>query len=359
MKRFISALLALIFLSTALISCAGDGSGSGTGDGSTDAGTVTETKAPETTGDPGPVWPEEEDLSGYSAYLFAYFTGNAPDQERIYYALSLDGYHFSPINGGNPILTSHSGTGGIRDPYIFRGQDGAYYMIATDMHADQGWNSNRNLISWRSEDLITWTDETVIPINDKYVSTKGTIRAWAPQAIWDPERGEYMIYFALCSDYTKGRTIMYYAYSPDMKTLSTSPKQLFAPSNGHDAIDADIIYHDHRYYMFVKDETAGGILLTSSDKLTEGYSWEDAKLVTPQGLAVEGSSTYRLIDGSGWLLISDAYTSGFFTMARSTDLENFTQLGANDFKFASFTPRHGSVIPITKEQFESLRSNRW
>ncbi len=351
MKRILSLFLAMILLAAPLVSCSGDDGAETTGGGTTEA--------PETTGEPERVWPEEEDLSGYYGYLFTYFIGNAPNEENIYYALSLDGYHFTALNNGAPILTSRSGTGGIRDPYIFKGNDGAYYIIATDMHADQGWNSNRNLISWRSEDLITWEDETVIPINDKYLTTKGTTRAWAPQAIWDPERGEYMIYFALCSSYTNGRTIMYYAYSPDMKTLSTQPKELFAPTNGHDAIDADIIYHDHLYYMFVKDETAGGILMTSSDRLTEGYSWEDAKLVTPQGLAVEGSSTYKLIDGSGWLLISDAYTSGFFTMARSTDLQNFTQLTGNDFKFSGFTPRHGSVIPLTEDQFNALRNNKW
>lgn len=351
MKRIIALLLALSTLTFMFLSCE-----PGSGDGETTDSGETTTAAPDGTKAPDDDSAEKDE---YYAYLFAFFVGNAPEEERIYYALSRDGYRFGVINNGKPILQSQSGTGCVRDPYIFKGHDGAYYMIATDMQSSLGWDSNRNLISWRSEDLINWEDETIIRIDGQYDVTRNTTRAWAPQAIWDEERGEYMIYFALKSAGTNGRTIMYYAYSPDMKTLSTEPQLLFAPTNGHDAIDADIVYEDGVYYMFVKDETSGGILLMTSDKLTEGYSWEDAKLVSPPGLAVEGSSTYKLIDGSGWLLISDAYGSGFFTMAHSTDLENFTQLGENDFKFVGFSPRHGSVIPITQKQYSLLRSTTW
>lgn len=344
MKRIISLLLVLAISLAALLSC-----GTGTG-GETTAAETTGTEPPTETSSTEDPTPKED----YYAYLFAYFTGNAPSQERIYYAVSRDGYNFTALNNGQPILQSKSGTYCVRDPYIFRGHDGAYYMIATDMKSENGWNSNRNLISWRSEDLLTWTDETIIEIDGKYPVTVGTTRAWAPQALWVEERGEYMIYFALCSGATKGRTIMYYAYSPDLKTLSSQPKLLFEPTNGNSAIDADIIYHDGLYYMFYKDETSGGIHLTTSKYPHRGYSYEDSVLVSRPGLAVEGSSTYELIDGSGWLLIADAYGSGFFTMAHSDDLETFTELRDNQFKFAGFTPRHGSVIPITKEQYDAL-----
>ena len=37
------------------------------------------------------------------AYLFTYFTGNAPDQEQICYALSDDGYNYTPLNGLHPV----------------------------------------------------------------------------------------------------------------------------------------------------------------------------------------------------------------------------------------------------------------
>lgn len=356
MKRTVSLIIALVMCAVSVISCAGSGSVSEETSADASPGTTAEftLEIPETTKAPAA---EEIDPADYYGYLFAYFTGNDPSQERVCFALSRDGYNFKPINKGQPIITSHSGMQGIRDPYIFRGHDGAYYIIATDMRSELGWSSNYDLISWRSEDLIHWTDETVIKVGNVYPVTKNTTRAWAPQAIWDDEKGEYMIYFALQSAGTGGRTIMYYAYSPDLKKLSTEPEILLDPTNGSDAIDADIIKVDDKYYMFFKDESGGGIYLVKSDKLNTGYDYSKRQLVSIPGLAVEGSTTYQLIDGSGWLVIADAYMSGYFTMARTTDFLRYTHLTeGTDFNFTSFTPRHGSVIPITEDQYKALTS---
>src|SRR5688572_7263613 len=62
----------------------------------------------------------------YSAYLFAYFTGNRKEEEAIRFALSKDGYNFRALNNNNPVISSEkiSSTGGVRDPHILRGADG-------------------------------------------------------------------------------------------------------------------------------------------------------------------------------------------------------------------------------------------
>ena len=151
------------------------------------------------------------------AYLFAYFLGNSPEQERLSYAVSTDGYNFKALNGGRAVWQSSAGTECLRDPYIFKGEDGLYYMLATDMKSSLGWNSNRNLLSAKSTDLVHWFDETSIEIANKYSIMQGADRAWAPQAIYDPEKDEYMIYFAARVPGRDDRTIMYYAYSKDMK----------------------------------------------------------------------------------------------------------------------------------------------
>ena len=38
------------------------------------------------------------------AYLFTYFTGNEPEKEQICYALSDDGYNWTPLNNGRPVI---------------------------------------------------------------------------------------------------------------------------------------------------------------------------------------------------------------------------------------------------------------
>ena len=39
------------------------------------------------------------------AYLFTYFTGNAPQEEQICYAISYDGFNYTPLNDGRVCVT--------------------------------------------------------------------------------------------------------------------------------------------------------------------------------------------------------------------------------------------------------------
>ena len=73
-------------------------------------------------------------------YLFVYFTGNAPQQEQISYAVSDDGFNYTPLNGGKPVVSSDSIalTGCVRDPHILRTKTGEYLMVVTDMRSSLG-----------------------------------------------------------------------------------------------------------------------------------------------------------------------------------------------------------------------------
>lgn len=285
------------------------------------------------------------------AYLFAYFLGNAADQERLSYAISTDGYHFKALNGGKAVWQSSVGTGCIRDPYIFKGEDGLWHLLATDMKSSLGWSSNRNLISAKSTDLVHWFDESLIEIANKYPNMMNCDRAWAPQAIWDPEKESYMIYFAARVPGTDDRTIMYYAYSKDLMKLDTTPALLLAPKSGHDAIDSDIIFENGKYYMYYKDETTKGIFLAEAEHASGPY--QETKKISEGDLGVEGPNIYKVIGKNEWLLMSDAYGNGYYVMQKTTDLENFTTVSRDAYSF-DFTPRHGYVIPINADQYAAL-----
>lgn len=285
------------------------------------------------------------------AYLFAYFLGNAPEQERLSYAISTDGYHFKALNNGNAVWKSGAGTECIRDPYIFKGQDGLYYLLATDMKSSLGWSSNRNIITAKSTDLVHWFDDTIIEVANKYPLMMGADRAWAPQAIYDPEKDSYMIYFAARVPGRDDRTIMYYAYSKDMKKFDTEPALLFAPANGNDAIDSDIIFENGKYYMYYKNETNKRIYLAEADHASGPY--KEIKQVSEGNIGVEGPNIYKLIGSDKWLMMSDAYGNGYYVMQETSDLENFRSLSRNSYSF-DFTPRHGYVIPINADQYTAL-----
>jgi len=287
------------------------------------------------------------------AYLFAYFLGNAPEQERLSYAVSLDGKNFHALNGGRAVWQSGAGTECIRDPYIFKGEDGLYHLLATDMKSSLGWNSNRNLISAKSTDLVHWFDDTIIKVADVFPNMMNCDRAWAPQAIYDPEKKSYMVYFAARVPGTDDRTIMYYAYSDDLKHFNDAPAILFAPQNGNDAIDSDIICQNGKYYMYYKNETNKRIYLAEADHANGPY--REIKQVSEGNIGVEGPNIYKMLDSDKWLMMSDAYGNGYYVMQETSDLENFTTLPRSEYSF-DFTPRHGYVIPINADQYNALVS---
>ena len=168
----------------------------------------------------------------YVAYLFTYFTGNHISEEAVCYAVSMDGYSYWALNGGKPVLDSKviSSTGGVRDPHILRGEDGkTFYMVLTDMVSANGWDSNRAMVLLKSNDLVNWT-HTVINMQKKYEGQESLKRVWAPQTIFDPEAGKYMVYWSM--QYAGGPDIIYYAYANDDFTdLEGEPKVLFLPEN--------------------------------------------------------------------------------------------------------------------------------
>lgn len=290
---------------------------------------------------------------GFSAYLFAYFTGNTQSQEALRFAISNDGYTYKALNNNNPVLDSKviSSTGGIRDPHILRGSDGrSYYMVATDMVSALGWNANRGMILMKSTNLVDW-ETSVVNIPEAFPVYSNTQRVWAPQTIYDSEKGKYMVYWSMSVD--GGTDKVYYAYAnDDFTALETEPTVLFANPSGTPVIDADIVTKDNLYYLFFKTEGEGyGIKKAVSSSLTGEYVMSDRYLQSTTN-AVEGGCVFRMYDTDTWILMYDMYTSNAYQFTQSTDLENFSVV-PNSVTF-NFTPRHGTIIPITSEEAAAL-----
>ena len=281
-------------------------------------------------------------------YLFAYFLGNEPEQERICFAVSDDGYHFEPLNGNKPVITQTKGKQCVRDPYIFKGQDEYYYIVGTDMKCIEGWESNHALVVWRSNDLINWTDETIIDMCDLGGEFTNTTRAWAPQAIWDEKEKMYMLYWAH-STKEHNTAGMYYAHTSDFKNITT-PKPLYC--RYCQTIDGDIIYNEDEklYYLYFKYEENQSIAYVTSENLIGPYKDEPVQVsIAPSG--VEGSEMYKINGTDKWVMVMDEYSKGRFFMQETTDFHNFTAVTDYDMDFG---PRHGSITAITDEEYTNL-----
>ena len=69
--------------------------------------------------------------------------------------------------------------------------------------------------------------------------------------------------------------------------------------------------------------------------------------------AVEGSGVFQRIEGD-WVLMYDCYTSGHYQFCVSKDLKKFTRVQDTATQ-GLFTPRHGTVIAITKKELNRLQ----
>ena len=294
----------------------------------------------------------------YVAYLFTYFTGNHISEEAVCYAVSMDGYSYWALNGGKPVLDSKviSSTGGVRDPHILRGEDGkTFYMVLTDMVSANGWDSNRAMVMLKSNDLVNWT-HTVINMQKKYEGQESLKRVWAPQTIFDPEAGKYMVYWSMqCAG---GPDVIYYAYANDDFTdLEGEPKVLFLPENRKSCIDGDIVYKDGVFHLFYKTEGDGnGIKVATTRSLTSGQWTEEPDYKQQTTDAVEGAGTFKLIGQDKYILMYDVYMKGRYQFTETTDLQHFKVIDS-EVKM-NFHPRHGTIIPITRDELLRI-TEKW
>jgi hypothetical protein len=297
----------------------------------------------------------DAEIGEYAGYLFVYFTGNSGNQEAIRFAVSEDGKKFNALNKNNPVLSSSaiSESGGVRDPHIVRGADGIFYMVATDMVSAKGWNSNRGMVLLKSPDLIHWSS-VAINITKTYPLFFGNvIRVWAPETIYDKTNGKYMIYFSMLrtgENFDK----LYYVYANESFTgFEFSPIGFFQnPTQG--MIDANIVEKDSIFHLFYKTEGSGnGIKKATSKNLTGTYTLFNNYL-QPNTSPVEGECVFKSLNSETWYMMYDVYTRGYYEFTKSTDLKHFTV--TNEFTL-DFNPRHGTIIPITKEEITRLKTN--
>ena len=138
-------------------------------------------------------------------YLFAHFTGfeSSPSDEQIYFATSENGDTWTDTRpGGQPVLISDKGDGGVRDPYLVRSPEGdTFYLIATDLSINRrgGWccsgateTGSRKLTVWKSTDLVNWGQPRLVDVASR-IPDAGM--AWAPEAICDPVKMQYVVHW--------------------------------------------------------------------------------------------------------------------------------------------------------------------
>ncbi|MBO0610751.1 family 43 glycosylhydrolase [Myceligenerans salitolerans] len=337
--------------------------------------------APGTTAPAGaPSGGDARDATGqeYSGYLFAYFAGEGyADGEQIYLGLSEgdDPLHYQDLNDNQPVLTSDVGERGVRDPFIIRSpEDDRFYMIATDLkiHGGGDWDDaqrhgSRSIVVWESTDLINWSDERLVEVSPPEAGN-----TWAPEAYWDEDLGEFVVFWAskLYAEDDPDHTgdsynRMMYATTTDFTTFS-EPETWVDP--GYSVIDSTVARDDDgTYYRFTKDERnntsstpCSKFILAERSTELRSTDWDfvtecigKANSLGPGIDRGEGPTIFKSNSTDEWYLFVDEFGGRGYVPFVADSLDAPEWRMADDYKMPT-RPRHGTVLPVTAEEYDRI-----
>lgn len=302
-------------------------------------------------------------------YLGVFFLGDKPS---VYFYLSNgnNAVSFKALNKGSPVINPTKGTQGVRDPSIIAGggaESGKrWYIIGTDLNiAKTTWDASqrtgsRGIFVWESTDLINWTSERLVVVED---ATAGMV--WAPAAIWDEAKGQYAVFWASkfypTSDPnhtgTPSAIRIRTAYTSDFKTF-TAPKDYinYSPTN---IIDIDILpLGNNAYARFLKDETAKTVFTEISTTGLFGTWTRPGGSSAVIESSVEGPASYwdNQVTGKAHLLL-DFYGGDGYHPYNTADVKGGKWTASDRTAFPK-NLRHGSVLAVTDAQGKAVAA-KW
>ena len=227
------------------------------------------------------------------------------------------------------------GEKGVRDPFIIRSPEGdKFYLIATDLkiNGGNGWDAAQNsgsqsLMIWESTDLVNWSEQRMVEVSAKIEAGC----TWAPEATYDPQTGEYVVYWASRTPNKDTKQRLYYAKTRDFYSF-TEP-QLWIDYD-QSSIDTTMIEENGTYYRFTKNE--GGstnslgaktktIFLEKSNQVLGTYAQIASESLNGNQY-VEGPTIFKLnsddADTNTWCLLVDDFGGGGYYPLLTTDLES-------------------------------------
>ncbi|KAF2703025.1 glycoside hydrolase family 43 protein [Pleomassaria siparia CBS 279.74] len=306
-----------------------------------------------------------------TGYLGVFFLGDKPS---VYFYLSAGNNALSlkPLNKGQPVITPTKGTLGVRDPSIIPGGGAEagkkWYIIGTDLNiAKTTWDASqrtgsRGIFVWESSDLTSWTGERLVTVED---ATAGMV--WAPDAIWDADKGQYLVhwaskFYAPTGDAqhsgTPSAIKIRYAHTKDFKTF-TPPRDYIdrSPTN---TIDLNLLaLGSNAYARFLKDESAKTVYTEISTGGLFGSWARPAGAAAVIASAVEGPAAYwdNQVAGKAHLLL-DFYGGDGYRPYESADVKSGKWSASAAAGSWPKNLRHGSVLPVTAGQVSAV-SAKW
>ncbi|MCL2842944.1 MAG: family 43 glycosylhydrolase, partial [Oscillospiraceae bacterium] len=311
--------------------------------------------------------PCPEDLDVHGGYLYAFFRGSIfglHEEEQVHFAISEDGLNWRELNGNRPVITSHMGTGGLRDMHMLRipGND-KVYLIATDLNVFRGlaggsnWGNfnqrgSRSIMVWESYDLVNWSPQRKVQVASDDMGC-----AWAPEAIYDPYTGEYLVYFSAPTAERGWNNGVWVVRTRDF--VNFSEPELFVGENNARRIDTTMAQGDDgRFFRLTKNEDSQRMIMEAADR-PQGL-WAPVTSNIGDVPGVEGPAMFRQVQEDRWVVMLDQYAAAgnpgfipFVTDRLEGDNVQFTPVPAGEFRMPHGA-KHGGIIPITRTEFDAI-----
>ena len=315
-----------------------------------------------------------QDLHGY---LLVHFVEDAQaHKEKIYLSLSRgdDPQRWRRLNEGEPILEWTGGTGGVRDPHIVRG-DGEFFIVATDLRVwrpglEPDWwefshRGSRDLIVWRSEDLVTWSEPWAVTVAPEEAGM-----AWAPETVVDPETGEYLVHWSSRLGVPgdpgtrgEGDSQILVARTRDFRSFSAAEPYL-ALEGG--VIDMTVLVTPRGVSRFAKHADDAVDTMQVFQQVGSSFLADDFRTVATNlgqvfGPHVEAPLVFKANDAERWYLWVDQYgipPQGYHVLTSTApETGDWRPVAAADLELPAHT-KHGAVLPLTREEHAALDA-RW
>ncbi len=288
-------------------------------------------------------------LAANTAYVMAYFTESPQFQGADYglhLAVSRDGLNWTPLNQNNPVVTPTAGTLGLRDPFVFRKQNGTFGVIATDLRGTNFGENNQYLHMWDSTNLTAFTGYRRLRMHTL------TTHTWAPTVFWDAARGQYGIVYSA----NNGQDVFLVNYTSDFQTVS-APQVYFSP--GFAVLDGDIVVEGATTYLYYKN-LADGNLYGARSSTGAPNSFTTYTSALRQGNQMEAPLLLKTNEG-GWRLWGDSFSpvnADYYAWSSNNVGANaWTVINQRDYT-APLNAKHGSMLGITDAEYNGLIS-RW
>ena len=285
-----------------------------------------------------------------TAYVMSYFT-ESPSQQAANYGLHLavsqDGLNWTPLNQNNPVATPTAGTLGLRDPFVFRKQDGTFVVLATDLNGTNFSLNSQYLHVWDSTNLTSFTGYRRIRMHTLNTHT------WAPTAFWDAARGQYGIVYSA----NNGTDVFMVNYTTDFRTV-TGNQVYFSP--GFPVLDGDIVVDGSTFYLYYKN-LSNGLLYGARSSTGAANSYTTYTSGLRQGNAIEAPLLVKNNEGNGWRLWGDSFSpvnNDYYAWSTSNVGGNsWTVMNQRDYT-PPMNSKHGSIVGISSAEYNGLVS-RW